>query len=47
MNAEVIKDVKNAVYNEDGSVTCDGMDSYLPYTDSRNDNTPFSQLLWQ
>ncbi|EBD2439626.1 hypothetical protein CLB51_24630 [Salmonella enterica] len=51
MNAEVIKDVKNAVYNEDGSVTCDvlsaGMDSYLPYTASRNDTTPFGQFLWQ
>ncbi|HFW3715958.1 TPA: DUF4376 domain-containing protein [Salmonella enterica subsp. enterica serovar 6,7:y:-] len=51
MNAEVIKDVKNAVYNEDWSVTCDvlpaGMDSYLPYTASRNDTTPFGQLLWQ
>ncbi|EDW8498328.1 DUF4376 domain-containing protein [Salmonella enterica subsp. enterica serovar Enteritidis] len=51
MNAEVIKDVKNAVYNEDGAVTCDvlpaGMDSYLPYTASRNDTTPLGQLLWQ
>lgn len=51
MEAELIKDVKNAACNEDGSVTCDvqpvGVSEYLPYTAGPEDTTEFGQVLWQ
>ncbi|HBC5825904.1 TPA: DUF4376 domain-containing protein, partial [Escherichia coli] len=47
----LIADVKNAVYNEDGSVTCDvrpgDISSYLPYTAGQHDTCAFGRVLWQ
>ena len=47
----LITDVKNAAYNEDGSINCDvkpdGVDGYLPYTASQADPTEFGRLLWK
>lgn len=47
----MLKDVKNAVCNEDGTITCDvqpdGVEHYLPYTAGPNDASEFGQELWK